>query len=547
MKKFLILDCFVDEPACFGVPPFISPYPRYIFGALISAGCSESDVDYLTIEDIRGDDYILHENYSTVFIIGGAIVPGKYLGSKIGTLQEIIGIVQKNNLHSFVSGGLISSYLKTSDIKNLIVAGQDIEAYAFNTACGKPFDELRSNKQIAEWSVAGSAVVKRHRDFPYLIAEIETYRGCPRQTHCSFCSESIHKNIEFREIEDIISEISSLINNGISRFRIGRQADILSYGSDLKEYRNGFSKPSPVRVVELFNILNNLKRSGTIELLNIDNANPGTIANFPDESALIIEAIANAVTPGDTMALGVESFDPVVLKQNSLKVNKEEAFFAVKMINELGGRRKQGLPKILPGINLIHNLIGENLNTFKHNYNALKEILDKGLLVKRINIRKLNPFPGTIMVNRPPINEQLTQKYKYYKEKIRSEIDNPMLKIIYPAGTILKNVRIEDTVYDYSLGKQLASYSITMKIAGKLEIRSFTDTVVVGHNERSLLGLPTPILLNSFSSKQLELIPGVGKKRAADIICRRPFKDITDAEDHLSGVNSKIKKLCRIN
>jgi len=37
-KNYLILDFFVDEPACFGVPPFISPYPRYIYGALIQAG-----------------------------------------------------------------------------------------------------------------------------------------------------------------------------------------------------------------------------------------------------------------------------------------------------------------------------------------------------------------------------------------------------------------------------------------------------------------------------------------------------------------------------
>ena len=37
-ERFLILDCYVDEPACLGVPPFVSPYPRYIYGALIDAG-----------------------------------------------------------------------------------------------------------------------------------------------------------------------------------------------------------------------------------------------------------------------------------------------------------------------------------------------------------------------------------------------------------------------------------------------------------------------------------------------------------------------------
>jgi len=43
--RFCILDCYVDEPACFGVPPFISPYPRYIFGALADAGVSPDAID----------------------------------------------------------------------------------------------------------------------------------------------------------------------------------------------------------------------------------------------------------------------------------------------------------------------------------------------------------------------------------------------------------------------------------------------------------------------------------------------------------------------
>jgi hypothetical protein len=39
-RRYLILGCFIDGPACFGVPPFISPYPRYILGALGGEHCS---------------------------------------------------------------------------------------------------------------------------------------------------------------------------------------------------------------------------------------------------------------------------------------------------------------------------------------------------------------------------------------------------------------------------------------------------------------------------------------------------------------------------
>ncbi len=32
--KVVILDGYVDEPSNFGVPPYISPYPRYVAGAV---------------------------------------------------------------------------------------------------------------------------------------------------------------------------------------------------------------------------------------------------------------------------------------------------------------------------------------------------------------------------------------------------------------------------------------------------------------------------------------------------------------------------------
>ena len=42
-----ILDCYTDEPAGLGVPPFLGTYPRYIAGSL------EEIPYYLTIDDLR--------------------------------------------------------------------------------------------------------------------------------------------------------------------------------------------------------------------------------------------------------------------------------------------------------------------------------------------------------------------------------------------------------------------------------------------------------------------------------------------------------------
>ena len=48
--RFTILDCYTDEPAGLGVPPYIGTYPRYIAGAVIEA---KNKVFYITIDDIR--------------------------------------------------------------------------------------------------------------------------------------------------------------------------------------------------------------------------------------------------------------------------------------------------------------------------------------------------------------------------------------------------------------------------------------------------------------------------------------------------------------
>ena len=51
----VIIDCYTDEPAGLGVPPFLGTYPRYI------AGSMDTMPYYLTIDDLR-----LYRKYSSV-------------------------------------------------------------------------------------------------------------------------------------------------------------------------------------------------------------------------------------------------------------------------------------------------------------------------------------------------------------------------------------------------------------------------------------------------------------------------------------------------
>jgi hypothetical protein len=109
-----ILDCYTDEPAGLGVPPFIGVWPRYV------AGQYDHEPTYLTIDDIRLVRYVEHvpevvidpprgrthlevlnhtrsyeeirrvlENTDELIIIVGVQTPGKYLSARPGTLHEV--------------------------------------------------------------------------------------------------------------------------------------------------------------------------------------------------------------------------------------------------------------------------------------------------------------------------------------------------------------------------------------------------------------------------------------------------------------------------
>lgn len=543
MTEYLILDCYVDEPACLGVPPFISPYPRYIYGALLSAGIDPVNIAYLTIDNIRQNNYRFNNNYKHVFLIGGASVPGKYLGSRIGTLTEINKILEQNNRTNIYAGGLIHRAI-TSPPANTFLIRNDIEKFAFTLARNNPEDKTRTTAEIADWGVRGAGIVKLHPWYPDVICEMESGRGCPRELHCSFCSEGLFKNVEFRKTEDILNETDALISNGISRFRIGRQADIIQYGSSLGNYHNGFPEPEPSAVDDLFSELKKRKESGKIIVLNVDNANPGSIVNWPDHSSMILKSISDAVTPGDTLPFGIESFDENVVKLNNLKVSPEETVFAVKLVNDICGRRENGIPKLLPGINLIHGLRGETPETFRINHHYLEKIMKDGFLIKRINIRKLQPYPGTSMfTEQNRVNQPTVKRFEYFRDRIRNEIDNYMLKQIYPAGTVLKDILMLDTRDGYSMGKQVSSYSITVKVPGIFENRSFKDVLVSGHRERSLSSIVLPLEVNNVTVKTFEMIPGISKDKSSSIILKRPFKTIDSFADELKNVSPDLRSV----
>ncbi|MCX7679303.1 MAG: helix-hairpin-helix domain-containing protein [Spirochaetes bacterium] len=525
-NEYLIVDCFVDEPACFGVPPFVAPYPRYVYGALRDAGIDPSRIGYLTIEQLRKSDFILPRRYDGVFVIGGAVVPGKYLHARIGTHKEISLLVERNHQCAFFIGGAVGRKMIVPAYRNAKEIQGDIEYFAYEFAKGNLCEGERTARDIAKWSVLGAPLVRLHPEFPHLICEIETYRGCPRQVKCSFCQEFRRRTISTRTQTEILNEIDALSECGISRFRIGCQPDIIQYGAMLDEFRQGIPRPNPKKVISLFEELKKRKTQYSFQLLCIDNANPATLAIFPDESADIINAIVEAITPGDTLALGIESFDENVIASNNLKASPQQSLFAVQLINKIGGMRKDGVPHLLPGINLLHGLFGERLNTFKINYEYLMQILKMGLLVRRINIRTVNRIEGTPLSKKQfTLSNSVRNRYEYFRQKIREEVEKPMLKKIFPAGTVMRNLRLERIHHGYSYARQIASYPIAVKIPYNFSSDGFFDAIVINHQERSIIALPLPIDINSLPFTALKQVPGISNNVAKKIIELRPFKN----------------------
>ncbi len=472
-----ILDCYTDEPAGLGVPPYLGTYPRYIAGSL------DEIPNYITIDDLRlykiYDSkiqktkpsqktnikvYNLTKNYNniknilqnttTLIVILGIHTPGKYLSAVPGTLKEIISLTKDLNITKILTGPAV--YGTASE------GGKFFEKADLSTFNIKNFNF--SYNEIKQHSIKGSDIIKQIQDLR--VIEIETSHGCSGS--CSFCTEPIKNKLEFRPINDILNEIKAFTKLGCQHFRLGKQNCFYTY-------------PDPIELLKQIRKLN-------IKTLHIDNVNPNTVITKRGEE--ITQAIVKYCTEGNIAAFGVESFDKTVIEENNLNTTPEKTFKAVKIINKYGkSRGSNGMQKFLPGINLIFGLKGESKQTHEQNIFHLKKIIKENLLLRRINIRQVNIFEGTPLYKTVK-NKFLRKNKKYYwkwRNDIRQNIDSPMLQKLVPKETILKDVRME--IYDgkTTFGRHLGTYPLIVGIKQRLELNKFYNVKVTGHMLRSII------------------------------------------------------------
>ena len=512
MTLVAVIDGYIDEPGSLGVPPYIHPLIRAAYGAAMDTGAK---VSYHTIDDLRQG--WLPDKADVVIFLTGSAVPGRYIRASPASRREVERFLPLMGGIKVLGGPLtMEKGIEESGLFH-ILATRDPASCLFDYLTGSgPSNRWRTVDEWNRWLMMGAEIVTRHRDFPQpLVAEIETYRGCVRYKSggCSFCVEPLKGIPVCREPEDIVAECKKLHDLGVRNFRLGAQTCFISYHAHLDGTET--PRPDPEAIEELLSGIASLG----VDLLHLDNANPAVIAAHPEESELILRSIVRHCTSGNVLALGMESADPAVVRANNLNASAEQVMNAIEMINRIGRERgPTGLPAVLPGLNFIIGLDGETKKTLELNYDFLRTVLDKGLLLRRINIRQV------IGIRRKFEQGVSHSDFLKFKEKVRETIDRPMLERVAPLGTVLRRVYTEMHEGKTTFGRQIGTYPLLVGFSYPMELGRFIDAVVTGHGYRSLTAVEHPLMINKCSLTAIASLPSVGKKRAANILVHRPYR-----------------------
>src|SRR3989338_3742902 len=261
---YTILDCYTDEPAGLGVPPYLGTYPRYIAGYL------NEDVNYITIDDLRLlnktnsiikntkpsqktdiTTYNLTTNYKnikkileetgTLIVVLGVHVPGKYLSAVPGTLHEVIPLIKGIKCKKILTGPAVFG--------TPLFFGQFFERYdkaAFDKVDYSMFNFTYD--KVKEYAIDGTKIVKQIHDIRMI--EVETGHGCDIGK-CSFCTEPIKNKVEFRNKEDVLKEIIEFYKLGCRYFRLGKQTCFYTFPYAVELLKEVRDKCPDIKVLHL--------------------------------------------------------------------------------------------------------------------------------------------------------------------------------------------------------------------------------------------------------------------------------------------------------
>lgn len=543
---WLILDGYEDEPAAFGVPPYVGFHIRYVCGVLEQ---HKIDYSYMTIDQWRLTSQQEREDLLRTtegFVcIAGAVVPGRYIrGTPISRKEstELIRLLPRD-IPALFGGWAVRGWKQQGWLplrSNLFLAVQDTDATLNQFLKNGTWKHERRN--AAEWTTwaqlgATSKAVTHHPDLGTdekkgpLTYEVEVYQGCVRfKRGCKFCIEPKKGIPIWRTPEDIIREVKLAHDSGVQHVRLGGMTDTYTYMAEgVKDLEYPIPNPEPIA-----QLLHGLREDDRLGILHTDNGNPSIIAENIEPSTEITKTLVETLSDGAVLSFGLESADPSVHAANWLNCDTQQLKTALRLINQYGrGRGERGLPKLLPGLNFIAGLNGERPETYDMNLNLLRELRNEGLLLRRINIRQ---------VEGEGFQEIPQSEFKQFKSAVRETIDTPLLQELFPLGHVLRDVHWE--THDgrtrlpvhlteehtgkhihgragLTFGRQIGAYPILIGVPYHIPLESSSNIMITGHGARSITGVEVGLDINSVTEKQLEAIPGIGKKGAWNLISAR--------------------------
>ncbi len=571
---WLVIDGYEDEPAAFGVPPYVGFHIRYICGVLESHNL---DYDYVTIDDWRLKRRPDLSNCDGIVLLAGAIVPGKYLRGTPISLKEVNLLLKTlpRNVPFITGGWAIRGWRNngwTPLRSNLFLCLQDTDATLNHyLTCGEFKHKRRTLEQWNEFANLGasSKAVTTHPDLEItndrgvskgpLTYEVEVYQGCVRYKRgCKFCIEPKKGLPQWRTPEQVVEEVTIALNSGVNNVRLGGMTDIYTYMAEgVVELEYPIPNPEPIA-----KLLHKLRDDERIEILHTDNANPSIIAENIEPATEITRTMCETLSDGGVLSLGLESADPVVHEQNWLNCDPKQLKTAIRHINEFGRfRGERGLPKLLPGLNFIAGLNGETESTYRQNRELLTELKNDGMWLRRINIRQ---------VQGDGFQEIPEDDFVSFKQFVRDEIDAPLLSEMFPMGQLLREIRweshddrirlprhLEDEIHrseicrgkpGITFGRQIGAYPILVGLPYHSPLETISDVIITGHGKRSITAVELGIDINKATQKQLEAIPGIGENSSWKIVSERVKKGhkgkvFDSVEEAFESVGIEIPKI----
>ncbi|MGB1792573.1 MAG: radical SAM protein [Candidatus Poseidoniaceae archaeon] len=544
--SWLVLDGYEDEPAAFGVPPYVGFHIRYVCGVLEQ---HKIDYRYMTIDQWRLCSEVEREqilrDVSGFVCIAGAVVPGRYIRGTPISQRESSELIRglPREIPALFGGWAVRGWKQQGWMPlrpNLFLAVQDTDATLNGfLKTGSWKHERRTSEQWTTWAQLGaqSKAVVNHPDLGTeekrgpLTYEVEVYQGCVRfKRGCKFCIEPKKGVPIWRTPEDIIQEVKFAHDVGVQHVRLGGMTDTYTYMAEgVKELEYPIPNPEPIA-----KLLHGLREDERLQILHTDNGNPSIIAENIEPSTEITKTLVETLSDGAVLSFGLESADPNVHAENWLNCDASQLKSALRLINQYGRvRGERGLPKLLPGLNFIAGLNGERTETYSMNLNLLQELRNEGLLLRRINIRQVE---GEGFQEIPEL------EFKKFKSAVRDTIDSPLLQELFPLGHVLKDVHWEthdgrtrlpvhltdEHVGEHvhgraglTFGRQIGAYPILIGVPYHIPLETSSDIMITGHGARSITGVEIGLSIDTASEKQLEAIPGIGKKAAWNLVSAR--------------------------